>query len=560
MDRLKISAALNEIGLLLKVKGKDYFRSRAYLTAAQALANIDEDFDALVKEGRLTEIKGIGKSLANVIAELYLTDQSQILDKLRKEFPPGALALLQIPGITRKQAEKLHNAGIMNAEQLRNAIESEYLSNLPGFSGRTVKAIRKRLSSYENSGGRLLLVKALKIANGIVKYVRRSPDVINIEIAGSARRWKETVSTIRITASTNEPANLIEHFLKLPSIAEIKSKAQKSIQVRLIEGAAVSFSVSRPEDYPRLLHAETGSESHLKQLEQIRAKTKSNSKPKKIASEADIYTELGMQYVPPELREGEDEIKQALKHSIPNDLITIDDIKGMVHCHSNYSDGSNTIEEMARAAQSMGMQYMTVTDHSPTAFYAGGVKLDRLKKQWDEIDRLQETLSIKLLRGTESDILRDGELDYPDRILDKFDVIIASIHSRYKLDEDQMTKRIITAMRNPHFKIWGHPLGRLVQRRPPIACRMEEILDVVAESRAVLEISADPHRLDLEPGWIKEARKRSIKFVISTDAHSISDLNNLKFGIGSARRGAVRRTEVLNTLTVERFQNALAGY
>jgi DNA polymerase (family 10) len=200
---------------------------------------------------------------------------------------------------------------------------------------------------------------------------------------------------------------------------------------------------------------------------------------------------------------------------------------------------------------------MTNTDHSPTAHYAGGLTLDRLERQWEEISRVQESVSIKLLRGTESDILREGEFDYPDRILEQFDVIIASIHNRYKLDEGEMTLRVINAMKNPFFKVWGHPLGRLVQRRPPIACRVEEILDVVAESGAAIEISGDPHRLDLEPRWTREARKRHIKFVISTDAHSISDLENLRFGVGIARRAGVRRPEVLNTLGVKAFQNAV---
>ena len=341
-----------------------------------------------------------------------------------------------------------------------------------------------------------------------------------------------------------------------------------SATVHLIEGVRVVFSVARANDYWNLLHHETGSKAHIARLEGI-AKMKgikflptkmtliSKRKHLKVESENDIYRHLSIQYVPPELREDDGEIEDALAHKIPVDLITQEDIKGMVHCHTTYSDGSNTVEEMAMAAQSMGMEYMTITDHSPTAHYAGGLKVDRLKRQWDEISRVQEKVAIKLLRGTESDILRDGALDYPDRILEQFDVIIASIHNRYKLDEDQMTMRVINAMKNPLFKVWGHPLGRLVQRRPPIACRVEEILDCIAISGAAVEISGDPHRLDLEPRWIKEARKRPIKFVISTDAHSISDLKNLRFGIGIARRGGVRQREVLNTLGVKAFQNSV---
>jgi len=273
--------------------------------------------------------------------------------------------------------------------------------------------------------------------------------------------------------------------------------------------------------------------------------------------EAAIYRKLGMQYVPPELREDQGEIVAAQHGKLPADLITAGDIRGMVHCHTTYSDGKHSVEQMVSAAEAMGMKYITITDHSPTAFYAGGLKIDRLQRQWEEIDEVQEKTKIKILKGTESDIVADGSLDYPDWILEQFDVIVASIHSRYKMDEDKMTRRIVTAMRQPVFKIWGHALGRLIQKRPPFDCRVEEILDVIAESRAAVEVNGDPYRLDMEPRWLREARKRKIKFVISVDAHSTGALNNLKFGAGIARRAWIRRGEVLNTLGVKGFQKAV---
>src|SRR4030095_3579211 len=257
------------------------------------------------------------------------------------------------------------------------------------------------------------------------------------------------------------------------------------------------------------------------------------------------------------LREDEGEIEAALKKTLPDELITLADIQGMIHCHTTYSDGKHSVAEMARSAEAMGMKYLTITDHSPTAFYAGGLKLDRLKRQWDEIDETQEQVKIKLLKGTESDILADGRLDYPDKILEKFDVVIASIHSRYKMDSEKMTKCLVTAMRQPIFKIWGHALGRLIQRRPPFACDVERVLDVIAESRAAVEVNGDPYRLDMEPHWIREARKRKIKFVISVDAHSAGAMNNLKYGVGMARRGWLQKNEVLNTLGVKAFATAV---
>ena len=271
----------------------------------------------------------------------------------------------------------------------------------------------------------------------------------------------------------------------------------------------------------------------------------------------EAFRSLDLPFIPPELREDEGEIQAALKRKLPEDLITAEDIRGMVHCHTTYSDGKHSVEQMVAAAESMGMKYITITDHSPTAFYAGGVKIDRLQRQWEEIDEVQLKTKVKILKGTESDIVADGSLDYPDWILEQFDVIVASIHSRYKMDSDKMTRRIVTAMRQPVFKIWGHALGRLIQKRPPFDCRVEEILDVIAENRAAVEVNGDPYRLDMEPRWLREARKRKIKFVISVDAHSMGALNNVIFGIGIARRAWIRRGEVLNTLGAKAFQKAV---
>lgn len=334
-----------------------------------------------------------------------------------------------------------------------------------------------------------------------------------------------------------------------------------------------------PNQFALALFWETGAAAHIKKVHEIagrkgldlnrenlkirinRAKKEkslsSGRRPLEIGNESDVYRLLHMRYLPPELREDEGEIEAALNNTLAEDLVTLADIQGMVHCHTTYSDGKNSIEEMARAAEAMGMKYLTITDHSPTASYAGGLKLDRLQRQWDEIGETQEKVKIKLLKGTESDILSDGRLDYPDRVLEQFDVVIASIHSRYKMDSEKMTRCLVTAMRQPVFKIWGHALGRLIQRRPPFACDVERVLDVIAESRAAIEVNGDPFRLDMEPRWIREARKRKIKFVISVDAHSAGALHNLKYGVAMARRGWLCQGEVLNTLGVKAFAKAV---
>ena len=318
----------------------------------------------------------------------------------------------------------------------------------------------------------------------------------------------------------------------------------------------VTLTAVPPKDFAITLFVKTGSQAHIEKIQKL-AEKKKISFSRLPRTEEQIYSRLSMAYIPPELREDEGEIEAALAGKLPDELVTEADIKGMIHCHTTYSDGVHTLEAMVRGAEEMGMKYVTITDHSPTASYAGGLKVDRLKRQWEEIDELQEQVSIKILRGTESDIVADGHLDYPDSVLEQFDVIVASIHARYKMDSAKMTERVTTAMRYPVFKIWGHGLGRLLQRRPPFECDVEKILDVIAESKAAIEINGDPYRLDLEPRWVREARKRKIKFVVSTDAHSVRAMNNVKYGIAMARRGWVTRKEVLNTLNTAAFAKAV---
>jgi DNA polymerase (family X) len=274
------------------------------------------------------------------------------------------------------------------------------------------------------------------------------------------------------------------------------------------------------------------------------------------SGENKIYRRLGIQYIPPEMREDEGEIEIAGAGRLTQP-VELADIRGMTHCHTIYSDGRNSIEEMALTAEAMGMTYLTITDHSPSAHYARGVGIDRLRAQWDEIARVQQRVRIKLLKGTESDILEDGSLDYPDHFLEQFDIIIASIHSRHRMDSEQMTERLLRALKLPCFKIWGHPLGRLIGSRPPLECRMNQVLDAIAESKCALEVNGDPHRLDLEPDWIRAARTRGIKCIISTDAHSIGGLANLDYGVSTARRGWLTRDEVLNTLDAEDFMRVV---
>lgn len=566
-DKFAIAAALHEIGTLLELKGGEYFKARAYKAGARSVAELTEDLGKLIKQNRLTFVKGIGQGLALQIVELYTTGQSSFLNQLRAEMPAGIVELTAVPGLTVKKVQLIHEAlGITSVQELKAAAEAGKLRDIKGFGAKTEARILEAIAAGQNREQRIHIHHALRAGKGILDYLKTSRDFGQAEFGGALRRWQETVSQIVIVASAKKPPALIKHFLSYPMVVRAEEQSNGQAIVVLSEGFKASLIVVPREQFAVALFNATGSQAHLQKLNELAAAGKGNarlrrasakSKAVAVKSEAQIYRSLGMQFIPPELREDHGEIEAALGGKIPEDLVTADDIRGMVHCHTTYSDGKHSVEQMVAAAEALGMKYITITDHSPTAFYAGGVKIDRLQRQWEEIDEVQGKTKVKILKGTESDIVADGSLDYPDWILEQFDVIVASIHSRYKMDEDKMTRRIVTAMRQPVFKIWGHALGRKIQARPPFDCRVEEILDVIAESRAAVEINGDPYRLDMEPRWLREARKRKIKFVVSVDAHSIGALNNLKFGVGIARRAGIRKGEVLNTLGVKAFQKAV---
>jgi len=564
-DKLELARALREIALLLRVHGADRYRMLAYQRGAEALETV-RDLGEIMRGRQLTTIPGIGSALAGTIAELYETGKSGLLERLRQGVPSGIAQLLEVPALGPKKIMALHAAlGINDVEDLRAACESGRVREVPGFGAKTERAILENVGriAAQDPGG-TVLHRALAIADRLTQHMREAPRLSAVDVAGSVRRRNEVITEIDLVAAADDPKPVIDHFTRFELVSGMLERGADSCRVRLAGGLPVGLSVAPSTRYPIALHRETGSSGHLARLEKIAAQAGLELAPRELrrladgaslepASEAEIYDRLGLPFIPPELREDEGEIDAALEGRLPADLVSAEDVRGLVHCHTVYSDGKNTIEEMARAAQAMGMRYITITDHSASAGYAGGLDVDRLERQWDEIARVQERVSVRLLRGTESDILADGSLDYPDRVLERLDVIIASIHARFKMDSQTMTRRLVTAMRQPVFKIWGHALGRLLRKRPPIDCRVEEVLDAAAESRAAIEINGDPWRLDLEPRWVRAARSRGIRFVISTDAHSTESLHNVRYGVAMARRGWVRRGEVLNTMAAEDF-------
>ncbi len=557
LDRFGVAAALQEIAQLMDLKGGQFrFKAKAYNAGARAIQAV-ADLDRLVREDSLTTLPRIGDALASQIKQLYLTGESSVLNGLRKEFPSGVIELSSVPGLSVEKIKQLDEAGISSIAQLKDAAETGRLQALKGFGPKTEQRLLKQLAApIQKPKRRLHLHHAWNTADQVIEYLKAIDGVVEVSVAGSLRRWEETVDVIDIVAGTDDPAALIEKFLQFPLILSSHKEDENTCVAQFADGAQVWLTAAPPKEFGITLFAKTGSQAHLQKVQQYAERKKINF-TRLPRNEEQLYSRLGMAYIPPELREDQGEIEAALAKKIPEDLVTEADIRGIVHCHTTYSDGIHTLDAMVRGAEEMGMKYITITDHSPTAIYANGVNVDRLMRQWDEIDELQEQVSIKILRGTESDIIASGKLDYPDSVLEKFDVIVASIHARYKMDSEKMTQRITTAMREPVFKIWGHGLGRLLQRRPPFECDVERILDVIAESKAAIEINGDPYRLDLEPRWVREARKRKIKFVVSTDAHSVKAMNNVKYGVAMARRGWVTRKEVLNTLNAGAFAKAV---
>ena len=566
MNRPAIARVLRETADLLALTGGEPFRARAYERGARVLERLsDADFDRLVAEARLTTLAGIGQGLAAVIAELAHAGRSETLEKVRGALPAGARELGRIPNLGLRKIQALHaSLGVETVEALRAACEAGRVRTVKGFGEKTERRILESIRALDAGATEApgpspaLLPNALDAAERVLAHLRAVPGVTAAEVAGDLRRWTETVDRLVVVLASRKPDAALDAALASPLLVSRGTRDGLIARATLGTGLPLELRATTPDHWAAALLAATGSAAHLRALGPLARERQVDLERAPGQDEAQLYRRLGLPYIPPELREGAGEVDAALAGTLPDDLVTLEDIRGLVHCHTVYSDGRHTVEQMARAADALGISYLTITDHSPAAFYANGLHVERLHAQWDEIARVQERVAVRILRGTESDILADGALDYPDAILEQLDVIIASIHARHRMDADRMTERIIRAMRHPCFKIWGHALGRLILSRPPIPARVEEILDVIAESRAAIEINGDPHRLDLEPRWVRAARERGIRFVISTDAHATGELRNLRYGVAMARRGWVRRGEVLNTLDADAFVRAVA--
>jgi len=570
MDKKQVVAILEEIGTLLEFKGENPFKTRAYANAARALEGITDDLAELVANNRLREIKGIGEALSEKITELMTTGHLKYYADLRASFPAGLLDLLRIPGLGPKKAKKLYDElDIKSIEELEKACQENLLVDIAGFGEKSQEKFLDGIRQIRQFSGRHLFHQTVEVATPLFEAVRRHPKVIRAELAGSLRRCKETIKDIDIVASCKDAdrAVIMGAFAKFPGVISVIAKGETKSSVLLEKGIPADLRLLSDEEYPYLLHHSTGSAEHNVAMRSHALKRGikmsdyglfKGSKLIRCKDETEIFAALGMSYVPPELRENMGEIEAALKDEIP-ELIEKNDVRGVLHCHSTYSDGANSLRKMAEACKKLGFEYLGISDHSMSVAYARGLQPERVKAQHKEIDQLNaEMKNFRIFKGTECDILPNGKLDYPEKILESFDFVVASIHSSMNMTEEKATSRIIKAMEHPAVRILGHPTGRLLLGRDGYPINHRKVIDAAAELGVCIEINASPHRFDLDWRYCKYARDKGVLISINPDAHSIDGLADTFYGVGIARKGWLRQQDVLNTKSAKEIEKWFA--
>jgi DNA polymerase (family X) len=571
METERIARIIDEMGTLLEIRGENPFRCRAYHTAAQALNTLPGDLSEMIASGSLKEVAGIGETMYSKIVQLATTGQLTSYDDLRRSTPPGLVALLRIPGLGPKKIKALHDTlKIESLADLRAAGESKLIAGLKGFGEKTEAKILEGIAFVEKAGERILQSTALRLVAPILEAVRTDPQVIRAEVCGSLRRRAETIGDLDVLFSSKNPPAVLEKFVKLPQVAAVLAHGPTKASVRLADGVQCDLRGVEDAQFPFALHYFTGSKAHNIAIRRRAlaqgltlneyALTGSNG-PVSCRTEADLFQALGVAEIPPELREDQGEIEAAQAGNLP-ELIKRADLTGTFHCHSDWSDGGATLAEMAEAARSRGMKYLGIADHSRSAAYAGGLSIERVRAQWAEIDALNQTFGGKfhLFKGTECDILGDGSLDYPDELLDGFDYVVASVHSQFTLPRDEMTRRLVRAASNPRVTMLGHPTGRLLLARDGYSVDLDAVIDAAAAAKTMIEINANPHRLDLDAVHCRRARKKGVMIVINPDAHSEGGLDDLEYGVSVARRAWLTSADVANTGSLQTVTRRIAAF
>lgn len=576
MDKEQVAAILVEIGTLLELKGENPFKTRAYLNAARAIESLTEPLDRVVAEGRLGQIKGIGESIAQKITELVTTGKLAYYDELKASIPPGLVAMLDIPGLGAKRILTLHQKlGIDSIEKLEAACNQGKVAELPGFGEKLQTNILEGIQRRRLYAARHLLDKALVVAEPILESLRAQPDVIRCSIAGSLRRWKETIGDIDFLASSKKPGAVIEFFTRQPGVISVSAKGETKASVILEGGIQSDLRVVSDKEFPFALAYFTGSKEHnivmrqraiargLRLNEYGLFKSKEETRDPKLLvpckDEEEIFNKLDLAYIPPELREDHGEFEAAEKGALPR-LIEWTDLKGSLHNHSTWSDGHQTLPDIVETAQQYGMAYWAVTDHSKSSFQANGLDAKRLRQQIKEIREINKRLAdegseFRLLTGVEVDILRD-RLDFDDDLLAELDVVIASLHLPAN-NEAENTKRLIRAAQNRFVHALGHITGRLLLERDPYPVNETAVIDACAETGTWIELNCHPQRLDMDWRLWPYAKCKGVKCIIGPDAHRAGDIGYLRLGVGIARKGWLTREDVVNTMPLEKLRKEL---
>jgi len=561
-----IAETLNQYADLLAIKGSNPFKIRAYRSAARKIGNIPRQLSDMIKnDENLQQFSGIGEGIAEKIAEIVETGQLHQLEEIKEEVPKELLEVLKLDGLGPERVQDLYQKlNIQNMEDLDKALNSQEIRKLEGFGPKTEANIRNSIEKKKRLGDRLLYNKVEEYIRPLIEYMEDCEIIHQLSLAGSFRRRKETIGDIDLLATGGEHKAIRNYYLAYEDIVDVISKGETKSTVKLRGGLQVDLRIVDQENYGAALVYFTGSKDH-----NIRLRHLAREQGKKIneygvyieetgesmggATEEEVYNAIDLPYIIPELREDRGEIEAAQQNNLPN-LIEQDDMKGDLQMHSTYSDGSSSIEDMAEAAQKLGYEYIAITDHSQRVTIANGLKEEEVLKEIEEIDDLNKQFDdFKILKAIEVDILEDGTLDYSKELLDKLDLRVCCVHYKFDLPHEKQMERIMRAMENPYFDIFGHPTARRLNDREPIDIDMEKVIDKAIEENCYIELNASPERLDINDIYCKRAKEKGLKIVISTDAHGPNQLQNMKYGINQARRGWLSPKDVLNTRSLNDF-------
>jgi DNA polymerase (family 10) len=565
----EIARLFTEMAQLLEIKGETVFRVRAYERAAQNVESLSEDVAAVAARGELAKVPGIGKALAAHVAEYLASGRIGDLDSIRKEVPPGLVVLLDVRGLGPKTAKLLYDRlGIDSVDKLERAATSGEILGVPGIREKTRENILKALKTHRAGQVRLPLGRALALVGEIVTALRATRAVDAIEVAGSARRRRETVGDLDILVTSRDPQRVLRTFTSLPGVSA--TLAQGDTKAMIIYGAdetapsiQVDLRVVEPAAYGAALQYFTGSKDHNVRLRELAQRKGFKISEYGVfneatgvrvagATEAEVYETVGLPCIPPELRENTGEIEAALAGTLP-ELVDLGHIRGDLHAHTDWSDGRLSLERLVAEAEARGYEYVIVSDHSRSSTVAGGLGPDELREQLRAIRALQENHTVRILAGTECDILADGRMDFPDDLLAELDVVVAAVHSRFKQPRGEMTARIVRALSNPHVTVLAHPTGRLIGERDGYDVDLEQVFAAAKANGKAVEINGSPHRLDLRDTHARRAAELGVSIAISTDTHDLSHLDNLALGVGTARRAWISPRLVVNALPLEPF-------